>query len=251
MKYIPNNSLLTEQNRILQLYLVSLLFKYYILRLIQQKQYKDFELTEKSNSCCYFKAQPSTRLWQTRCGHWTRRRWCFENQWTLNDFGIGIIAWGGSYLALGGAFAVGGMARSLLSSPHFYQYMTPTALGYTAGGLGTSSPNHIEWNEKSARAGAFLGFGLQAAALGILNAELIMGLLAQPAAQSALSYGELISFASFGGSLISNDKFSLAWGFSSIFYRGKNIPGVSIFQIPIPVVVDYLKFLQRSYNAML
>ncbi len=159
MKYIPNNSLLTEQNRIVQLYLVSFLFKYFILRLIQQKQYKDFELTEKSNSCCYFKAQPSTRLWQTRCGHWTRRRWCFENQWTLNDFGIGIKAWGGSYLALGGAVALGGMMNSaaisatntaIYNAPLFLQTTGPTLTGFFTGGLHKANMHSLNWDQPEA-----------------------------------------------------------------------------------------------------
>jgi hypothetical protein len=51
MKYKPNSNLLTEQNRIVQLYLVSLLFKYYILLKLSQLTEKEDHQITKNLTC--------------------------------------------------------------------------------------------------------------------------------------------------------------------------------------------------------
>jgi hypothetical protein len=184
-------------------------------------------------------------------------------KWTLNDFGIAFKAWGGSFLAMGGAVAVGGMmnaaaisaTNTLMHSSHFFQFMAPSTLGYVSGGLGTSSFNNIQWNEKSARAGAFLGFSLQlAAGAGFFITELVASeafktvmakeIVTIMGTKIVVSQG--IALGGVGLSLATNDINGMAY--SSLGYI---FPKTTILLTPVPFIVSLGKGIIRSYNGML
>jgi hypothetical protein len=188
-------------------------------------------------------------------------------KWTANDFAIGFKAWGGSFLAISGAFALGGMMNSaaintmraapsmLMQSSHFVEFMAPSSIGYTAGGLGTSSFNNIQWNESSARAGAFLGFSLQlAAGAGFFGVKLagtkafetfmakeMFTIMGKPV---IVSQG--ISVLGVGLSLATNDINGM--GYSSL---GLIFPEHPILLTPVPFIVSLGKGIIRTYNGML
>jgi RHS repeat-associated protein len=175
-------------------------------------------------------------------------------KWNANDFGIAIKAWGGSFLAISAAAGVAGMANAvgvsvtntLMHSSHFFEFMAPSTLGYVSGGLGTSSLNNIQWNEKSARAGAFLGFGIQVAlGFGIKFGPIIADFMALETANKLFTYGQIFATGSIIVSLLMDDPADAQWTYYSVLYPN------SVFAWPVPTIVRYVNFLRRSYNAML
>jgi hypothetical protein len=83
-------------------------------------------------------------------------------KWNLNDFGIAFKAWGGSFIAMGAAVGVAGMANAagisatntLMHSSGFFQFMAPTLGGFLSGGLHKANIHSLNWDQSEAESRA-------------------------------------------------------------------------------------------------
>ncbi len=143
----------------------------------------------------------------------------------------------------------------------------PSITGYSLGGLGTSSPNHIRWNEKSARAGGFLGGAIGFAlgawffGAGFMSGKYLANWYWTPIIKGSLANGmvvngglitismtgsQAIGLVGIGASLATQDALGLSWT-----ALGMTFPKYPMSLFPLSASISLTEGVIRTYNAML
>ncbi|TGM41689.1 RHS repeat-associated core domain-containing protein, partial [Leptospira biflexa] len=176
---------------------------------------------------------------------------------------VGGVACALSVVCAGAVGAAASWTSGAVSSGAWYSPFVGGGIGavggYIAGGLGTSSYNQINWNDRSARAGAFLGGAIGFSIGSAFAQKLIMetftsafnfgsSMLGSSLVLTVPEFGQLITVGSIVIGALSYDLETV----NLSLIGGVFIPGtLQISAVPVGLAYLLYKGIRRTYHSLL